>query len=117
MALHPKLTLQDTKIQLLSWLYDWHRKQVASLAVLADEQAGWRPQQFGYELWGCRAKLDFPTVKLLDYRKQWSKLEFSVNPFATVVMAHLKAQETRRDPTAWAKLETVADAAALQIGL
>ena len=81
-------------------LYDWHRKQVASLAVLADEQAGWRPQQFGYELWGCRAKLDFPTVKLLDYRKQWSKLESSVNPFATVVMAHLKAQETRRDPTA-----------------
>ena len=40
-------------------LYDLHRQQVASLAVLADEQAGWRPSEFGYELWGCRAGLVF----------------------------------------------------------
>jgi hypothetical protein len=79
-------------------LYDKHHKQVASLAMLADEQAGWRPSEFGYELWGCRAGLDFPSVKLLDYQQRWSELEASPNPFATVVMAHLKAQETRRDP-------------------
>ena len=78
-------------------LYDYHRRHVASLAVLADEQAGWRPSEFGYELWGCRVALAFPSVKLLDYRQQWSSLEESPNPFATVVMAHLKAQETRHD--------------------
>lgn len=78
-------------------LYDYHRRQVASLAVLADEQPGWRPGQFGYELWGCRAGLVFPSVKLLDFKPQWSSLEQSDNPFATVVMAHLKAQETRQD--------------------
>jgi hypothetical protein len=33
-------------------------------------------------------------VKLLDYREEWAKLEGSDNPAATVVMAHLKAQET-----------------------
>ena len=81
-------------------LYDYHRRQVASLAVLADEQSGWRPRQFSYELWGCRAGLDFPSVKLLDYRERWPELEASPNPFATVVMAHLKAQETRQDPAA-----------------
>jgi hypothetical protein len=36
-------------------------------------------------------------VKLLDYRDRWTKLECDRNPFAVVVMAHLKAQETQRD--------------------
>lgn len=79
-------------------LYDRYRRQVASLALLADDQPGWRPQEFSYELWGCRAGLTFPTVKLLDYRLRWSDIEASQNPFATVVMGHLKAQETRLDP-------------------
>jgi hypothetical protein len=79
-------------------LYDRYRRPVASLAVLADEQPGWRPQEFGYDLWGCRAGLVFPAVKLLDYSARWSDLESNSNAFATVVMAHLKAQETKRDP-------------------
>jgi hypothetical protein len=81
-------------------LYDRYRRAVASLAVLADEQTGWRPGEYSYELWGCRAGLVFPAVKLLDYWTQWSSLEASSNPLATVVMAHLKAQETRDDPAA-----------------
>jgi hypothetical protein len=80
-------------------LYDHHRRQVASLAVLVDEQPGWRPSEFSYELWGCRAGLVFPAIKLLDFKAQWSRLEQSDNPFATVVMAHLKAQETRHSPS------------------
>jgi hypothetical protein len=80
-------------------LYDRHQRHVASLAVLADEQPGWRPSQFSYELWGCRAGLVFPSIKLLDFKPQWSRLEQSDNPFATVVMAHLKAQETRYSPS------------------
>ncbi len=39
----------------------------------------------------------FPIVKLLDYKKKWEELEASTNPFATVVMAHLKTKETRKD--------------------
>ncbi|QSJ15708.1 hypothetical protein JYQ62_28495 [Nostoc sp. UHCC 0702] len=49
------------------------------------------------ELWGCEIKFKFPIVKLLDYSQQWTELEASSNPFATVVMAHLKAKETRQD--------------------
>ncbi len=70
------------------------------MAVLGDERPGWRPDQFGYDLWGCSLGFRFPVVKLLDYRERWPALEASRNPFATVVMAHLKAQETRRDETA-----------------
>jgi len=47
-------------------LFDRYHRRVASLAVLGDERSGWRPEQFGYELWGCRVGLTFPTVKLLD---------------------------------------------------
>jgi hypothetical protein len=40
----------------------------------------------------------FPTVKLLDYAEREAELEESRNPFAKVVLAHLKALQTRRDP-------------------
>src|SRR5690349_17316115 len=39
----------------------------------------------------------FPTVKLLDLRSQWEELESTKNPFAMVVMAHLKAHATTRN--------------------
>ena len=78
-------------------LFDRYHRRVARLAVLGDGQAGWRPDRFGYELWGSRVSLEFPAVKLLDYKKRWEELAASTNPFATVVMAHLKAQETQGD--------------------
>ncbi len=34
-------------------------------------------------------------MKLLDYQQQWSELEQSTNPFATIIMAHLKTLATR----------------------
>ncbi|MCP3963278.1 MAG: DUF4351 domain-containing protein [bacterium] len=79
-------------------LYDRHRCPVASLAVLTDDSASWRPDEFGYELWGCQAGLRFPVVKLRDQRDRWPELEASDNPFAVVAMAHLKTGITRDDP-------------------
>lgn len=78
-------------------IYDRYRRQVVSLAVLGDTRSTWRPNQFSYALWGCEVSFRFPVVKLLDYQQQWTVLEASRNPFATVVMAHLQAQETRLD--------------------
>ena len=69
---------------------------MASFAVLTDDRPGWRPDRYEYELWGCHAGIRFPLVKLKDY--DWNFLEKSSNPFAVVVMAHLKAQETRKSP-------------------
>lgn len=45
------------------------------------------------------AGLKFRAVKLADYREKWEELEKSLNPFAAVVMAHLKAQETNKNET------------------
>ena len=77
--------------------FDLFHRKVASIAILADENPLWRPDHFSYELWGSRAGLWFPCVKLLDYREKWTELEASTNPFASVVMAHLKAVETKGD--------------------
>jgi hypothetical protein len=40
----------------------------------------------------------WPPVKLLDFANRVGELEGSQNPFAKVVLAHLKALETRQDP-------------------
>ncbi len=78
-------------------LFDRYNRRVASLAVLGDDNPVWRPSEFGYTLFGCRASLEFPTVKLLDYAPRWEELAASRNPFAVVVMAHLKTLATHRD--------------------
>ena len=81
-----------------SRIFGMYRQKVVSLAVLADEETSWRPQGYGYQLWGCRVLLEFPLVKLLDYANEWESLEQSTNPFAAIVMAHLKTQATRHIP-------------------
>ncbi len=63
--------------------------------MLGDDNINWRPNQFGYELFGCTVDFHFPVIKLLDYEQRHSELEASRNPFATVVMAHLAAVQTR----------------------
>jgi len=77
-------------------IFDRYRRPVVSLAILADEQASWRPQQFSYDLWGCRVSLEFPTVKLLDYDPE--TLSQNQNVFAPIIAAHLETQKTRRNP-------------------
>jgi hypothetical protein len=79
-------------------LYDRYRRPVVSLAVLGDERGSWRPNSFGYQLWGCAVRLDFPIAKLLDYARDLGALEALPNPFGLVVLAHLQTLATRRDP-------------------
>jgi hypothetical protein len=78
-------------------IYDRYKRSVASLAVLGDEHINWRPNRFGYELFGTKVEFQFPIVKLLDYQQRQSELEASRNRMATVVMAHLAALQTKSD--------------------
>jgi hypothetical protein len=79
-------------------VFDRYNRPVASLAVLADDDADWRPTDFSSDLFGCAAGIRFPAVKLLDFVAHEAMLEASSNPFAQVVLAHLKARETHGDP-------------------
>jgi hypothetical protein len=76
-------------------LFDKHRTDIVSLAVLADATAGFRPSAYARDRWGCALEFRFPTCKLLDLNARWAELEADPNPFALVVMAHLKAQESK----------------------
>jgi hypothetical protein len=74
--------------------FDLYQKPVISLAILGDERVNWRPDSYNYTIAGCEVSLKFPTVKLLDYEESWTELEASSNPFAIIVMAHLKTKAT-----------------------
>ncbi len=74
--------------------FDLYQKPVISLAILGDERVNWRQDSYNYTIAGCEVSLKFPTVKLLDYEESWSELETSSNPFAIIVMAHLKTKAT-----------------------
>jgi hypothetical protein len=78
--------------------FDLYEKPVVSLAVLGDERKNWRPSAYGYALGGCEVSLKFPIAKLVDYEAQWQDLEASTNPFAVIVMAHLKTKATTGKP-------------------
>lgn len=75
-------------------VFDLYKRPVISLAILGDERLNWRPSSFGYSFGGCELSLKFPIAKLIDYEQQWHQLEQDINPFAVVVMAHLKTKAT-----------------------
>ncbi len=71
---------------------------VESFAVLGDDDINWRPNHFiSPGIW-TTTEFKFSIVKLLDYRERWSELEADRNPFATVVMVHLRTLETTGNP-------------------
>jgi hypothetical protein len=76
-------------------LFDRYGVDIVSLAVLADNRPGHRPGEYRRHRWGCDLCFRFPVEKLLDWSERWTDLEQSSNPFALVVMAHLKALESR----------------------
>jgi hypothetical protein len=73
-------------------LLDRYDVEIVSLAVLSDADVNYCPSEYRRSRWGCELIFRFPVVKVLDYGRDWEALEQNSNPFAIVVMAHLKAQ-------------------------
>lgn len=78
-------------------IYDKYDKPVASMAILADEQVNWKPNSFGFEVFGCKHTLEFPIAKLTDYHVQLETLKTSDNSFAIVTATHILTQQTRKN--------------------
>ena len=81
-------------------LFDLHASPIASFAVLADDDPGWKPEGFDCEILGCRVAFEFPVVKLLQYSEILEQLELLDNPFVLITAAHLRTQQTKGDDTA-----------------
>lgn len=78
-------------------IFERFGRHATGLAILCDGNAKWRPEAYHVSQPDLELLFRFGQVKLLDYRDRWDELEQSSNPFAVVVMAHLKARETRKD--------------------
>lgn len=80
-------------------MFDYHcrirnrfQRPLVSLAVLADEQARWRPTGYESDVLGCRIRFDFPVCKLSELNLEpWLT---AGNPVARVIAAHRVAQQT-----------------------
>ncbi|MDF1615804.1 hypothetical protein [Desulfurivibrio dismutans] len=75
-------------------IFDRYRVEVLSLAVItggSDAKIG----EYRRERAGCRLLFQFPSCSLQEWAGRWSELEASNNLFAVVVMAHIKANESR----------------------
>ncbi|MEW6283580.1 MAG: transposase, partial [Candidatus Eremiobacterota bacterium] len=78
-------------------IYDYYRLPVCSLAILGDSSGDWRPAGYRHSLWGCCLQLDFPIVKLVDFKDRNEELGSDPNPFGLIVAAHLEAMATGPD--------------------
>ncbi|QTA87557.1 DUF4351 domain-containing protein [Desulfonema magnum] len=78
-------------------LYDRYRRHAASFAVIGYAGKAEDTGKFEKKLWDCEVRFRFPVVRLGDYAKDPESLEKSDNPFAVVVLAHLKTKATVRD--------------------
>lgn len=103
MLFHVEIASQD-HVQLARTMYQYHHRledrfglPVLSVAVLADDVESWRPHVYQREFMGCKLRFEFPICKLLDFRARWEELEAHPHPAAIIVMAHLRALESRRD--------------------
>ncbi|MCY7392854.1 MAG: Rpn family recombination-promoting nuclease/putative transposase, partial [Leptolyngbyaceae cyanobacterium CAN_BIN12] len=93
----PEATFAERMLEYHLRIFDRFHSHATSLAILCDGNAKWRPNHYHFGNPDTELTFRFGMVKLLDYRDQWESLEQNRNPFAVVVMAHLKAQETQRD--------------------
>ncbi len=77
-------------------IFEKYQLPVASFAILADEHPSWRPEKFGYNILGCQMGIVFPSAKIIDFKDQSHELEKNDNPFAVIILSHLKALETKK---------------------
>lgn len=78
-------------------IFDRYRRPVVSLALLADDRPGWKPDCFAYRALGCSVGIHFPVVKLHDFTDRAGQLLADPNPFALVTAAYLAARQTKGD--------------------
>lgn len=75
------------------YLYERYKMPIAMLAILIDNDFRWRPKCYFTETWGLSIKMEFPIIKLLDFKDKKEFLINSDNPFSIVLLAQLAALE------------------------
>ncbi len=79
-------------------IFDKYQHNIVSCAILSDGNPKWRPDCFEMAFLGTKLKFDFLTIKLTDFIARKAELEKSNNPFAAVILVHLEALKSVKDP-------------------
>ena len=77
-------------------LADRHRQPIASLAVLVDDQPGFRPDHYETRFAGTRLRFEFEVVKLIDVCRT-TDLASDPSPFAVVCLVQWRKLQARGD--------------------
>jgi len=77
-------------------IFDLYKRDIATLAILIDGDIHWRPNHYENNFWGTRLRLEYPILKILDFRTRKAELEASQNPFSIAILAQLAAIETSK---------------------
>ncbi len=78
-------------------IYLKYKRDVESLAILTDNNTDAAPTSFTRGSWKTKDHFEFDAIKLATF-KTWEELENDPNPFALVVLAHLKTQALKGRP-------------------
>jgi hypothetical protein len=73
--------------------------EVISVAVLADEDVSYRPDEYLVSRWGYEHKMKIPIIKIIDYKidpDKKNQLDNSTNLMAMIVRAQLKSHEAKK---------------------
>ncbi|GJD17270.1 hypothetical protein RIVM261_022260 [Rivularia sp. IAM M-261] len=80
-------------------ILDRYKISPISVAVLCDSNKNWHPSTYSFVSEDTTVYFKFGSVKLLKYSRRIKELEASNNVFATVVLAHLRTQQTLKNPS------------------
>jgi hypothetical protein len=70
-----------------------------SVAILADDNPKYRPDEYCFSLFGFEMRMKIPVVKILDYKLKKElreSLESTTNPMSMIVKAQLKSHEVKK---------------------
>jgi len=88
----------ETRIFVYNYrIYNKYGKEVVTLVILTDEDKKYRPDKYHFKLHNFEVYVKYPLVKLIDYAGEEEELKRSKNPFALVVLAHLKSLKVKKD--------------------
>lgn len=71
---------------------DRFRQPLVSIAVLGDDDPGWKPTSYTEGRCGCQTTYSFLHVKLVEWADRLAELEGHPNPFALFVAAYLHSR-------------------------
>ena len=75
-----------------------YNKTVATFVILTDNNKNWKPSSYSSNTLSTKINFEFASIKLLDYEDKIEELQASTNPFAMVVIAHLRLHKTKNTP-------------------